>query len=367
MASKRLMALDVFRGMTIALMITVNNPGSWSYIYAPFRHARWHGCTPTDLVFPFFLFIVGVAMWFAFKKFDYKLTSQSSIKLAKRTILIFAVGLLLNAFPYITTDYSKLRIMGVLQRIALAYGFAGLICLSVNKKYLKYISVLILIGYWLLLKYLGGDAPYSLKGNVNVVFDTWVFGSSHLWHGYGIAFDPEGLLGVIPSVVTVILGYLTGSLIHNTTIKRLLFVKMMIFGVVGVIAGEVFDLVFPINKALWTSSYVLYTSSLAIMVIAFSIWLIDIKEKKKWSTPLLAFGMNPLFIFVFAGVWARIMYMIKVNLNGESVSLKHYIYSEILTPIFGNYTGSLVYALVHIIIFWVLVHIMYKRKIFVKI
>jgi predicted acyltransferase len=227
--TQRYLALDVFRGMTIATMILVNNPGSWSHIYAPLRHSEWHGCTPTDLVFPFFLFIVGVSMFFSFAKYGSTLNSKSLFKVVKRTALIFVIGLFLNSFPQWQADYSKLRIMGVLQRIALAYGIGSVIVLSLNKRWLPYIALLILFVYWGILYFFGGSDPYSLTGNIAPEFDSLVLGKAHLYSGFGLPFDPEGLLSTIPAIATVIIGFLAGDLISRTE-KSKLPLHLLLYG-----------------------------------------------------------------------------------------------------------------------------------------
>jgi predicted acyltransferase len=233
---QRYLALDVFRGLTIATMITVNNPGSWSHIYAPLKHSAWHGCTPTDLVFPFFLFIVGVSAFFSFKKYETKLTGASFLKILKRTALIFLIGLFLNSFPQWMTDWPKLRILGVLQRIAMAYFFGSLIVLAVKRKYLPWISLAILLAYWGILWFFGGDDPYSLAGNIAPKFDSFIIGESHLYKGFGLVFDPEGLLSTIPAIVTVIIGFIAGGVISETE-KQKVPVKMILYGVVLTAAG----------------------------------------------------------------------------------------------------------------------------------
>ncbi len=369
MKTKRLLSLDVFRGMTVALMITVNNPGSWSFVYAPFKHAKWDGCTPTDLVFPFFLFVVGMAMWYAFKSFDYTLNKESAVKIIRRTFLIFVIGMMLNAiYPIMKLDFSDFRVMGVLQRIALAYGIGAFICLKFKQGWLYCILPVLLIFYWAILYFFGGTEPFSLDGNISSSVDVFLFGKSHIYNGYGIPFDPEGLLGVVSSVGTVVLGYLTGKLLSNSATLKITLIQLLVFGTTTLFLGQLWGLVFPINKALWSSSFVLYTAGLAMLTLALLIWLIDVKNFKKWTNPFVAFGMNPLFIFVFAGVWARAFILIRISTSDTtSLSLKDYIFSDILSPIFGNYGGSLAYALIHIVLFWAIVAFMYKRKIFVKI
>lgn len=367
-ASKRLISLDVLRGITISFMILVNTPGSWSYVYAPLRHAQWHGCTPTDLVFPFFLFIVGVSVWFSFKKYDTHLSKITLLKIFKRTVLIFLVGLLLNLFPYF--NFGEVRIMGVLQRIALAYGIGATFCLSFNRQKLLVALVIILVGYWLLL-YFGSELnPYSLEDNIVRKFDLWVFGEHHIYKGFGIPFEPEGLLSSIPSVGTVIIGYLVGQTISLELSVVLKIRKLLMQGVFLVLLGLVWSLVFPINKALWTSSYVLYVGGLGILFLAFLIFLVDLKGYSKWAKPFVHFGTNPLFIYVFSGLYVKtIIYLIKMptgtgdaTLNGYS-----YLFNNVFSPIAGNMNGSLLFALSHIVAFWFICYILYRNKIFVKI
>ncbi|MFK5878648.1 MAG: heparan-alpha-glucosaminide N-acetyltransferase domain-containing protein [Flavobacteriaceae bacterium] len=366
MAAKRLVALDVLRGFTIALMIMVNTPGSWSYVYPPLRHSDWDGATPTDLVFPFFLFIVGVSMWYSFKKYGGGITRLGLKKVLKRVVIIFLLGLFLNALPYF--EFEKLRIYGVLQRIAIAYGIAALLCMKFDYKKLTYVFVILLLGYWALIYFGGTGNGYSLEGNVVRQLDLFLFGENHIYGGFGIPFDPEGLLSSIPSIATVLLGYFTGRIIENSGDVSVAVKKLAVIGIVFVIIGLLWDLVYPINKPIWSSSYVVYTGGLAMLFLAFLLWLIDIKNIKKVFMPFIHFGTNPLFIFMFAGVFGRMMRLVKVtNSTGESVTVLNYYYSEILVPIFGNMNGSLFFAVSHIIFFWFLTYILYKKKIFIKI
>ncbi|TXE06589.1 hypothetical protein ES711_13880 [Gelidibacter salicanalis] len=365
--SQRLISLDVLRGITISFMILVNTPGSWSYIYAPLRHAAWHGCTPTDLVFPFFLFIVGLSLFFSFKKYNAVASKAATFKILKRTLIIFLIGLLLNLYPYF--NFEGVRIMGVLQRIALAYGAGALLCVNFKRQKLLLIAALLLLGYWALL-YFGGNAnPYSLEGNIVRQFDLFLFGEQHVYKGFGIPFDPEGVLSSIPAVGTVIIGYLIGDLMDSTTSIPLKMKKLLLYGAVMTIIGYLWGLVFPINKPLWTSSYVLYTAGLATLVLALLIFIIDYKKFSTWSKPFVHFGSNPLFIFVFSGVYAKtISYLIKIPVSdGESVSLYRYLFAEVLAPLFGNMNGSLAFAISHIIVFWLICYILYRNKIFIKI
>ncbi len=366
--TQRYLALDVLRGMTVALMILVNNPGSWGHIYAPLKHAAWHGCTPTDLVFPFFLFVVGVSMFFSFSKYNNTLNKETLLKVGKRTLLIFAIGLFLNSFPQWSTDYSKLRILGVLQRIALAYGIGAVIVLASPRKYLPYIAGGILLVYWGLLWSLGGSDPFSLNGNFTNVFDSAVLGDAHLYKGFGIPFDPEGLFGTISAVATVIIGYLIGSLVKETE-KKQVPKNLILFGVSVIAVALIWALVFPINKPIWSSSYVLYTAGWASLVLALLIWIIDLKGWTKWTSFFLVFGMNPLFIFALAGLWAKILgRLVKISVaEGDPISGSTWLYKQIFMPMAGELNGSLLYAISHVIVFWLIGYVLYKKKIFIKV
>lgn len=366
--TERYLALDVLRGMTVAMMILVNNPGSWAHIYAPLEHSKWHGCTPTDLVFPFFLFVVGVSMFFSFLKYGNTLNKESLIRVGRRTILIYAVGFFLASFPQWVTDYSKIRILGVLPRIALAYGFGSLIVLSFQRKYLPYIGGAILLFYWALLYFLGGSDPYSLEGNATIPFDSAILGVNHMYKGFGIPFDPEGLLSTIPAIVTVILGYLVGALVKETE-KNLLLKRITIVGAIGIVSGLIWGIFFPINKPLWTSSYVLYTAGWACLVLALLIWVIDMKRYTRWTSFFLVFGMNPLFIFALSGLWAKAMgRMVHISKpDGTSLSGSGWLYSDVFQPLAGDINGSLLFAIAHVILFWLVGYVLYKKKIFIKV
>jgi len=371
--STRYLALDVLRGMTIAFMILVNTPGSWQYVYPPLLHADWHGCTPTDLVFPFFLFVVGVSMFFSFSKYSDGLNKQSLIKVIRRTLLIFLIGLFINSFPQWMTDYSELRIMGVLQRIALAYGLAAIIVLAFSRKGVIITGSVILILYWALLYFTGGADPYSLTGNIVGKIDQFIMGSDHLYHGFRhngepVPFDPEGLLSSLPAVASVLVGYLAGLLIKETEKKRVPVV-LLVGGAIFTLVGLIWGVVFPINKPLWTSSYVIYTSGLAAILFGILIFFIDIKGWKSWTSFFVVFGMNPLFIFALSGIWAKTLWMLIrfENAEGNIVSGSGWLYQEIFLPLAGNINGSLLYAITHVIFFWVIGLILYKRKIFIKV
>ncbi|MEL6989158.1 MAG: heparan-alpha-glucosaminide N-acetyltransferase domain-containing protein, partial [Bacteroidota bacterium] len=339
-SNNRILSLDVFRGLTIALMILVNTPGSWKHVYAPFLHADWHGCTPTDLVFPFFLFIVGTSIYFSNKKFKEGYSNEKLLKILKRTLFIFLIGLALNWFPFYDKHISDLRIMGVLQRIALAYGFAAILLMFLKNKGIYIVGALLLFGYWALLYFFGGNDPYSLESNVVRTFDRFVLGDAHLWGGKGIPFDPEGLLSTIPSIVTVFIGYLSGKVFSESSDKQAFVRSMISAGLVLLIVGFVWGFIFPINKSLWTSSYVLYVGGLAMITLGALTWIIDIMQWKSWTKPFLHFGRNPLFIYILSGIYARILWKVQINDEAAYTSF----WKNIFVPIFGEMFGSLAFA-----------------------
>ncbi len=367
--TERLVALDAFRGLTIAMMILVNTPGSWSYVYAPLRHAHWHGCTPTDLVFPFFLFIVGVAMQFSYAKFNFKLDMALTKKIIGRTVTIFLIGLALNTFPFIRQDwdYSTLRILGVLQRIALAYGAAAFLVLIFKPKQQWIISGFILFGYWFLMWAFGGSDPYSLQENLARNIDLALLGESHLWRGTGIPFDPEGLFSTLPAIVTVILGYRVGGWIQQGGRNNDMVFSLVKTGALWTFSGWVWDWFFPINKQLWTSSYVLYTAGLATIFLALFIWIIDIKGYKKVVFPFVIFGTNSIFVFAASGLWVKSIIRFKFDLNGEIVNGYTYLYQTVFVPLAGPMNGSLLFAITHIIGWWLVLYWLYQKKIYIKI
>lgn len=400
--TNRYVALDVLRGMTVAGMILVNNPGTWGSIYPPLRHAAWAGCTPTDLVFPFFLFVVGAAMAFSFAKYSEGLNATSVKKLIKRGILIFLVGLGLNAFPFYPTspdpeltfwgnlaDYwGHVRIVGVLQRIAMCYILGGLVALWLKSTKKIIISMGVLMGvHWLILFLIGDhSAPlvngaagsFSLAGQNADVIDLAIFGESHIYKGFGIPFDPEGLLGALSGACTVLLGYLIGNKIRNTESKIDVVAQLYTIGMLCLAGGLVWSLCYPIIKALWTGSYVLYAGGWSILMLAFFIYLIDVKGKEKIFTPFKALGMNPLFAFVMAGLFAKILgRMIKwtsmITLADGSVkektwSVLSWFYNNVCVAIVGesNELSSLIYALVYVAVFTAMAMFLYKKKIVIK-
>lgn len=443
----RLVSLDVFRGMTIAGMIIVNNPGSWSHIYGPLKHAEWHGITPTDYVFPFFLFIVGVAIPIALgKRVAEGITRDVYFKIITRSLAIFATGIALSALPLfdmtkstipvglkwiaalsaisalfflflrnykifgvlagiwaailictylagyeiVPYNIAGMRIPGVLQRIAVCYLVVSLIYLHTG--WVKQVSLAIglLLIYWALMTLVpvpGCEiATVDDKAcNLAAWLDRTILTEAHMWRSAKV-FDPEGILSTIPAVVTTISGVLTGTWLtssakagaqsntenspeggsKNGLEKKAL--GMFFFGVVCLAIGWSLSLVFPLNKSLWTSSYVMYTSGLALLTLASCYWLIDIKEYKKWSKPFVIFGVNALALFVFSGFMARILGLIKVSGDdGKVISLQQWIYTNIFLSIAEPVNASLFYAICFILLWLFFLWLLYRRRIFIKV
>jgi len=365
--NKRLIALDVFRGLTIALMIVVNNPGNWNYVYPPLLHSKWNGCTPTDMVFPFFMFIVGAAMWYSYKKFNHNLSRKLVFKILRRTLLIYLIGLAINAYATFSLDLSKIRIMGVLARIALAYGIASFIVLGLKPTGIKITAGVILITYWAILLIFGGDSPFSLESNFARTFDISVLGINHIPDFHGVKFDQTGLLSTLPSISNILLGYLAGRLIETSEIKLKAVKKLLILGFAGIALALIWSLVFPINKPIWTSSFVLYTCGFASVFLGILLWITDIKGYTRWASPFKVFGMNPIILYVIAEFLA-ITFWIKVAQTpaGEPLSITGWIYNNAFLPLAGTFNGSLLYALTFTLICWFAGWILFYKKIFIK-
>jgi predicted acyltransferase len=365
-SSGRLVSLDIFRGLTVAFMIIVNDPGSWQYVYPPLKHSEWNGCTPTDLVYPFFLFIVGISMYFSLKKYGNELNGGASLRILRRTITIFAIGLFLTIFPHFGMDYSKLRIMGVLQRIALAYGIGSIICLTVKRDYLWIAVALILLAYWGLLVLFGGNDPFSLQGNFALKTDLAILGKNHLYTGFGIPFDPEGLLSTIPSICTVIIGYFVGSLVGEGSPNWKTVLKLILLGACAFGLGYLWNFIFPINKPLWTSSYVLYSAGIAMGVFAIIYLFADVFGFTAPGAFFMVFGINALFSYFLAGIWIRMLLFIQVNSDTGKLNLYDWFYEKVCVPIAGNMNGSLLFAFIQMLIIWGVALILYRKKIMIR-
>ena len=366
----RLLSLDVFRGMTIAFMILVNTPGSWSHVYPPLLHAKWHGVTPTDLVFPFFLFIVGISLFLSSAKFDHRLSQKSGLKILKRGLMIFAIGLALNWFPF-SRSFETLRILGVLQRIALAYMLGAFLCLGLPLKQLWKAALVLLTGYWVLMSGFGGEAPYALETNLARRIDLALLGENHLWGGFGIKFDPEGLFSTLPAIVTVIFGYYIGWLIKTTTDKHLVVKNLLLIGVLTIFLGLAWGLYFPLNKALWTSSYVLYVGGIACCFLAVLIEVIDIRGVTGWTKPFQVFGLNPLIIYVLSGLIVKVMlFLIKwEDGSGKTRNAYSWLYNDVFAVALPNHLkfASFLFALTMVGFCWSVGYLLYRKRIVIKV
>ncbi|MBX3288561.1 MAG: DUF5009 domain-containing protein [Acidobacteria bacterium] len=450
---ERLISLDVFRGMTIAGMVLVNNPGSWSHIYGPLKHAPWHGITPTDYIFPFFLFIVGVAVPIALgKRMAEGITRDVYVKILSRSAAIFATGLALSAFPLfdigktaipaffkwtavfviiaglfflflrkfkiaaalfgvwaliliisyssgyeiVPYNFGTMRIPGVLQRIAVCYLIVSLIYLHTGWVKQLFIGIGLLLLYWLLMTAVpvpGCDITTidDKACNLAAWLDRTILTEAHIWRSAKV-FDPEGILSTLPAIVTTLSGVLTGTWLmrkeetgrqedrdvseheeketnvsrrDNSPLNKV--AGMFFFGTVLLALGWSWSLVFPLNKSLWTSSYVLYTSGLALLTLACCYWLIDIKGYKRWSKPFVVFGVNALALFVFSGFMARILGIIKLaGPDGKEISLQKWIFDNLFLTWAEPVNASLAYALCFIAFWWFLMLFLYRRRILIK-
>ncbi|MDQ6785802.1 MAG: DUF5009 domain-containing protein [Acidobacteriota bacterium] len=376
----RLLSLDVFRGITIAAMVLVNNPGTWSAIYPPLEHAEWHGATPTDFIFPFFLFIVGVSITLALGKRGENggVNSELHLKIFKRAVVIFLLGLFLATFPFYNfskgewLDPSNVRIMGVLQRIAICYLFAALIFVHTNWKQQAIIAAALLLIYWALMTLInvpGCDVTtFSDKAcNLAAYLDRTILTENHIWKQSKV-FDPEGLLSTIPAIATTLAGVLTGHWLRRKKDGGETVSAMFFFGIVLTTIGWIWNFWFPINKSLWTSSYVVYMAGLALCFLGFCYWLVDIKGYRKWTKPFVIFGVNALALFVGSGVMARLLGLIKLNgAGGKTISLQEAIFNNVFLPVAEPINASLMFAISFILVWLFLMWLLYRKQIFIKV
>ncbi|MEG3984870.1 heparan-alpha-glucosaminide N-acetyltransferase domain-containing protein [Microcoleus sp. D3_18a_C4] len=405
----RFKSLDVFRGIAIASMILVNNPGSWKQVYPPLEHAEWHGCTPTDLVFPFFLFIVGCAMSFSLSKYiqnspktgietskftqtkeksesaknplpsSFLLLPYSNIywRIARRAAILFLLGLLLNTSSIAldvllnsapVENFGKIRIMGVLQRIGLAYFLSAIAILNLSPRNQKLLAVAVLLGYWgaLTVFAVGGYTAGELtpEGNLGGYVDRLILGSQHLYKGG--PFDPEGLLSTLPASVTVLIGYFTGEWLRVQPIKTRTSINLAIWGFRCVVIGHLWGFSFPINKQLWTSSYVVFTAGWALLLLAFCYQTIEVREWK-WGRPFEIMGVNAIFLFVASGIVARILLKTHIGTGENAPTTYTWIYENWFVPWAGPLNGSLAFAVTAVLFWWLILYGMYRRGWAIKI
>ncbi|HEV7747834.1 MAG TPA: heparan-alpha-glucosaminide N-acetyltransferase domain-containing protein [Pyrinomonadaceae bacterium] len=364
----RLVSLDVFRGITIAAMVLVNNPGSWEHVYWPLEHAQWHGWTPTDLVFPFFLFIVGVAITLAFgSRVESGRTSDLYLKIVKRSLIIFGIGLFLNALPHF--GLSELRIPGVLQRIAVCYFFASILFLTTKPRTQVATIIALLVGYWLLVKFIPapGFAAGDLtkEGSLPSFVDRLVFGK-HVW-AQAKVYDPEGLLSTIPALATTLIGVLTGRWLRSKNSAYEKVAGLFVAGAICVAFGWAWNSFFPINKALWTSSYVLFTGGWALQFLALCYWVIDIKGYRWWAKPFEIFGLNAIALYVVADLIAVLLDLIHLSgPDGSKISLGSWVFEKLFASWASPLNASLAFAITFVLVCLGLMWVLYRRKIFIK-
>jgi hypothetical protein len=391
--SGRLLALDILRGITIAGMILVNNPGSWGKIYAPLEHASWNGLTPTDLVFPFFMFIMGISTYISLRKFEFKFSKELLWKIVRRTVVIFAIGLgiawfgkfcnglagsimgneeglplwamVLNA----ANSFDTIRILGVMPRLALCYGAASIVAITLKQKYLPWFIALLLFIYAVILLF-GNGFEFSDENIISVV-DHAVLGANHMYsdtiNGVTLKFDPEGFLSTLPSIAHVLIGFWCGIKLMGTKDNYRRITDLFIIGTILTFTGFLLSYGVPINKKIWSPTFVLTTCGLAASFLGLLIWIIDIKGYKKWCRFFEAFGINPLFMYVLGAVLGILFGNIRIPGTG-GVSIKGFVYNDLLIPCFGDETfASMVYALLFIALNWSIGYILYKKKIYIKI
>ena len=395
---ERLLSLDVFRGMTIAGMLLVNDPGSWSAIYPPLAHAAWHGWTPTDLIFPFFLFIVGITTHLSIESRRARGDDEQMIvrQIVRRGLIIFLAGLLLNGFPFFTwaavagnPDPSFVervvdrlynwRIMGVLQRIGIAYMLAALLSFRTTLKQQVVIIVSLLFGYWFAMTllpvppdgFLGIDVLGTPAATLAAYFDRvlldWGRFGNHLWVN-SRTWDPEGPFSTIPAIGTAMLGIICGRWISTPRPLSERLAGMFAVGSLAMMAGLMWHWSFPINKSLWTSSYVLFTGGMAAVTLATCMWIIDEHRITGWTKLFVIYGMNPIIAFVGSGIMARLIYSIfKVESNGQRIALQAWIYQTFYASWLAPRNASLLFAITFVLVWFAILWVLYRRRIFLKV
>jgi predicted acyltransferase len=382
----RLTSLDVFRGITIAGMILVNMVGVADDKYPLLDHAEWNGCTPTDLVFPFFLFIVGVAMTFSLSKYTEgnKATSAVYWRILRRAAILFALGLLLNGFwnkGVWTFDLSSIRLMGVLQRISLSYLFASLTVLNLPRKGQWILAAVLLIGYWLTMMYVSvpgyGAGVLTREGNLGAYVDRLIIPKAHLYKGDNFNFmgDPEGLFSTIPAIASVLAGYFTGDWIRSqpvrwsTTDRRSsrTSIGLALFGIGCLIIGWAWGWTFPINKKLWTSSYVVFSSGWALLLLAACYELIEVRLIRRWSKLLEIMGLNAIALFVASVLLIKILAKTNIGTGENAPSTYNWLYQNLFASWSGNFNGSLLFGVVTVFFWWVVAVFMYRQRWFIKV
>lgn len=389
--SGRLLSLDILRGVTIAGMILVNNPGSWSHIYTPLEHAPWNGLTPTDLVFPFFMFIMGISMYFSLRKFEFKPSKQLLAKIFKRTVLIYLIGIAIAWFSHLcyglsradaalplgqrileaANSFANLRLVGVMPRLAMCYCIGSLVAITVKHKLIPWLIALILVVYGFILM-LGHGYDFTTD-NIIYIVDNAILGENHMYSGLTVdgvnmTFDPEGFLSTIPAIAHVLIGFMLGEAIMSTKDNYKRISDLFIVGTILTFSGFLISYGLPINKNIWSPTFVLTTCGLASSFLGLLIWIIDIRGYKAWSRFFESFGINPLFLYVLGGVLAILFGSIKLPFGEGMISIKSLIYREGLLNLLGDDTlASCIYAILFVCLNWCIGYILYKKKIYIKI
>lgn len=373
---ERLLSLDVFRGLTVAGMLLVNNPGSWGAIYPPLEHATWNGWTPTDLIFPFFLFIVGITTHLSLAARRARGDDDGALvrQIVKRGLLIILFGLLLAAFPYTPLSrITEMRFPGVLQRIGLAYLCGGLLTLRTSLKQQVTIVAVLLFGYWFAMtlipvpgRGLGALLLDDPSASLAAYIDRAIFGA-HLWRS-SKTWDPEGLLSTVPAVGTVILGVIAGRWIASPRPLSERLVAQFAVGSLCMVVGLMWHWAFPINKSLWTSSYVLFTAGMGAVALATCTWLIDVLGITWWTRPFRWFGMNPMIAFVGSGMMARLIYsVITVPHGGEQAPIQRVIYDNFYASWLAPRNASLLFAVTFVLLWAGILGVLHRKRIFFKV
>ena len=362
--TQRLLSLDVLRGITIAGMIVVNTPGSWEHVYPPLRHAEWHGLTPTDLVFPFFLFMVGISITLALGKRVARGVPTASLvsKIVKRAVIIYALGLFLALFP--NFDFANLRVVGVLPRIAVVYLACSLLFLSLSWRALASVGAVALVAYWLMLVLIPvpGLGPANLEPGTNLA--AWLdrlLVPGRLYQG---TWDPEGFLSTLPAIVSGLTGVLTGYWLRTARRAEEKIIGMMVAGVLACVVGYLWHQVFPVNKNLWSSSYVLVSSGLALLTLGTLYWFVDVLQYRRWTPFFVAFGMNAITAYVLHGVLIAAFH---IPLNEVGETLRGVSYQALVQLGLGTSLASFVWALLYLLLCFVSIWVMYRRGVVVKI
>jgi predicted acyltransferase len=357
----------VLRGLTVAGMVLVNNPGTWSAIYAPFRHVAWHGWTPTDMVFPFFVFIVGVAIPIALgPRLERSGRAGALGRVVRRSAIIFGLGLLLQSLP--SFDWATLRIPGVLQRIALCYLAAGVLFLLTSWRTQALVTAGLLLGYWAVLTlvpvpgYSAGDL--SPAGNLAAYLDRAILGQAHMWRVSRV-YDPEGILSTLPAIATALLGVLTGQWLRRQPTTGATAGRLALAGVLCAAVGQIWGAWFPVNKSLWTSSYVTLMGGLALITLALCYWLIEVQGHRRWATPFVVFGVNALALYFLSSAVALMLVTIRVGAENES--LKSLLFNRLFAPWASPINASLAYACAYLLLWWGLMWILYRRRIVLRV